>query len=325
MSETNEERHAPTTTDGWRLDLKRHIHDAHFDRSLRPILLVPGYGMNSFILGFHPKGTSFLRALCEAGHEVWTANLRGQGQAQRVRRDAGPPSLRRLAEQDLATALDTALAHTRTSATEVDLIGCSLGGSLSFAYLALVGRQKVGALVAIGSPLRWVEIPGILRAVFSSRTVAGALRISGSRRSARLAWPVARKLPQILSLYANADNIDLDHVGTMLASVEDPHPRTNRDIASWVKHGDMVLSGINVSEAMADEHGPLMLVAGNRDGIVPESVALSPRSLWGGDDVTVLRVGTPEKWYAHADLFVGNDAPEAVFEPIVAWLRARNA
>jgi hypothetical protein len=37
----------------------------------------------------------------------------------------------------------------------------------------------------------------------------------------------------------------------------------------------------------------------------------------------VLRVGDDQNWYAHADLFIGNDAPRALFEPMASWLRAR--
>ncbi len=85
----------------------------------------------------------------------------------------------------------------------------------------------------------------------------------------------------------------------------------------------MVLAGINISEAMAEQQIPLLLVAANRDGIVPESTALSARAFWGGRDVEILRVGTPDAWYAHADIFVGREAPELVFGPVSRWLQAR--
>ncbi|HJL06385.1 MAG TPA: alpha/beta fold hydrolase [Polyangiaceae bacterium LLY-WYZ-15_(1-7)] len=309
----------PTTSDGWALQLTRFVDRAAFRPELAPIVLVPGYGMNSFILGFHPGGTSLVHALCASGREVWCADLRGQGRSHRVDSGAPPPSLRRLAERDLPAACDAALEASESTAGRVDVLGCSLGGSLAFAYLALAPTPPVRRVVAIGSPLRWIATPGLLRAAFTSRRLAGAIRIAGTRRVAGLVFPLAGKLPGLLALYANAANIDLEEAATMVRTVEDPHPRMNRDIAAWVKHGDLVLRGVNVTEAMRRRREPLLLVAANRDGIVPEATALGPREVWGGP-VSVLRVGTPERWYAHADLFVGREAPERVFAPIVSWL-----
>ena len=313
------EKLSPHTSDGWTLDLRVFRDETRFEPSRRPVMFVPGYGMNGFILSYHPSGPSFVESLCADGFEVWVANLRGQGESRRREKRAPGPALRRLAEEDLATSIDAALRSSASERDQLDLIGCSLGGSLSYAYLALVDRPRVGSIVAIGSPLRWVEVPGLLRTVFSSRTVAGALRISGTRRMAKLAMPMVKKVPWVLSLYANASNIDLEHAHEFMETVEDPHPRTNRDIASWLKHGDMVLRGVNVTEAMREQTGRLLIIAANRDGIVPEATALSPRTFWGGE-LSVMKLGTPREWYAHADIFVGRKAPQAVFDPVAEWL-----
>jgi hypothetical protein len=62
-------------------------------------------------------------------------------------------------------------------------------------------------------------------------------------------------------------------------------------------------------------------VLSNRDGIVPEATALSVTDFWGSGDIEVLRVGDEHDWYAHANLFVGNEAPRRVFDPMIRWLR----
>ena len=36
----------------------------------------------------------------------------------------------------------------------------------------------------------------------------------------------------------------------------------------------------------------------------------------------LMKLGTPRVWYAHADIFVGREAPRVVFDPVAAWLRA---
>ena len=73
--------------DGWGLELRQYWDPELLDTERRPLLMIPGYCMNTFILNFHPRGDSMVRFLTKQGFEVWTANLRGQGGSQRhVRR-----------------------------------------------------------------------------------------------------------------------------------------------------------------------------------------------------------------------------------------------
>lgn len=314
----------PHTHDGWQLHLTRWWSPEHLDKSARPVVIVPGYGMNAFIFGFHPRGTSLTRHLAEAGFEVWTANLRLQGDAHPLHRGAGEPSLRSFAEIDLPCAIDTILARTHATASTVSLFGCSLGGSIAYAHLALTEQARVGAVVAVGSPLRWVEVSPLLAVPARAPRLISLVRTKGNRALARTLLPLLARTPSLLSIYMNAAHVDLSHAAEMAKTVEDAHPRTNHDIARWIGARDMILRGVNVTDALRQRDLPLLVVLGNRDGIVPEKTALSAVDAWGGRDVEVLRVGTPEDWYAHADLFIGNDAPAKVFDPVARWLRAHS-
>ncbi|MCZ7685719.1 MAG: alpha/beta hydrolase [Sandaracinaceae bacterium] len=169
MDEPSTSERFAATDDGWRLHLTRTLVPSRLDRARRPVLIVPGYGMNGFIFGFHPAGTSMVQHLASSGFEVWVANLRRQGRSFPVSGDSPAPSLRRYAETDLRAAIATVLTETETRADRVDVIGASLGGSIGYAHLALEPRHRIGSLVAIGSPLRWVEVPPILRIPFSRR------------------------------------------------------------------------------------------------------------------------------------------------------------
>ncbi|HJL19011.1 MAG TPA: alpha/beta fold hydrolase [Sandaracinaceae bacterium LLY-WYZ-13_1] len=324
MDEPSTSEHFAHTDDGWRLQLTRTAHRGRVDPARRPVVIVPGYGMNGFIFGFHPRGTSLVRHLADAGLEVWVANLRGQGASAPRSPDAPGPSLRAYAEQDLRAAIDAVLGHTEGRADAVDVLGASLGGSIAYAHLALERDARIGALVTVGSPLRWTDVPLLLRVPFRSPRLASLVRVRGTRRLAGLALPVATRVPALLSLYMNTANVDLDHAEVMVRTVEDPHPRVNADIAKWLNASDMVLRGVNVTEALAGRREPLLVVLANRDGIVPEGAALSVRDAWGGGDVETLRIGDDEGWYAHADLFVGDEAPARVFEPIRRWLAERS-
>src|SRR6185369_16194911 len=151
----------------------------------------------------------------------------------------------------------------------------------------------------------------------------GALRVTGTRKMAERILPLVKRAPALLGMYMNASHVDLDAASELVRTVEDPDPAVNRDIASWIKTRDLVIEGVNVTHALARQEAPLLVVLANRDGIVPEKVASSATRAWGGQDVTTLRVGTDDDWYAHADLFVGNEAPLRVFDPIERWLADR--
>ena len=95
----------------------------------------------------------------------------------------------------------------------------------------------------------------------------------------------------------------------------------NRDIAVWMRDVDMILSGVNVTDALRRLQLPLYVIIPNKDGIVPPSTASAAADVWGGSDVEVLTVGDDENWFAHANLFIADDAPKLVFEPMIRWLR----
>ncbi len=312
------------TGDGWSLHVTRTRASSGVDPARRPLLIVPGYGMNGFIFGFHPRGTSLEGHLASDGREVWTANLRGQGRSRRTRPDAVGPTMQRYGELDVGAVVDLILRETSTRADRLDVLGASLGGSITFIHLARKPEHRIASVIAVGSPLRWEEVPLFLRVPFASRRVAGLLRITGTRKLAERVLPLVRHAPSMLGVYMNAAHVDLGAASELVRTVEDPDPRVNRDIAGWMKARDLVIEGMNITDALSSERVPLLLVVANRDGIVPERVATSAGRAWGGSDVTTLRIGTDDDWYAHADLFVGHDAPDVVFEPMARWLRDRD-
>lgn len=308
------------TTDGWLLSVARTFDPARLDRRAPPLLIVPGYGMNGFIFGYHPRGTSMNRALAEAGFEVWTMDLRAHGRARPVAPNAAPPSLARYALRDLPAALDVVLAATHTDANRVVLVGVSLGGAISYGYLAHHGASRVAGVVAMGAPLRWDRPHRLIRLAFASPELVGLVPVRGTRIMARLALPVLARIPFVLRPYVNAKHVDVSKAHELVATVEDPHPAVNADLARWMRAHDLVLEGRNVTEALANVDVPLLVVIAGDDGIVPEPVSLSVLDAWGGTDVKVLRVGDANHEYAHADLFIADRAHEDVFLPVARWI-----
>lgn len=307
---------------GWDLELRRFRRPEGPDPRRPPLLMVPGYAMNSYILGYHPGDVSMVEHLARAGIEVWTCNLRGQGGARARspgRRDFG---LAELSLVDLPAVLAALRRRTEVSASAIDVVGCSLGASLVYAYLAHNAQAHgLRRVVAIGGPLRWEEVHPAMALAFRSPRLAGALPIRGTRRLATLGLPLLARVPPLLSPYMNAARIDLSEPAALARTVEDPVPRINRQVAHWVRQRDLVVAGINVCEALGRVDLPVLVVLANQDGIVPAAAARSVRRCMGGGRVELLEVGEGARWYAHADLFIGRDARRDVFEPMERWLR----
>ncbi|MFU8806740.1 MAG: alpha/beta fold hydrolase, partial [Bradymonadaceae bacterium] len=259
----------PHNRAGWQLEIKRFVNPGTLVPGRRPVLMIPGYCMNTFILSYHPRGMSMVAYLVDQGFEVWTANLRGQGDSKRRGGD------RRYGFQDLAlvdfpVVRDLVLNETRTDALEFDAVGCSLGASVLYAYIAHHQKSHhIGALVNIGGPLRWNTVHPLVRGILASPTLAGAVRVRGTRHMARAFIPLAQRVPALLALYLNPDIIDLSAAGELVKTIDDPSTHLNRQIAHWVRNKDLVVDGLNITHSLSTIDIPLLCILASHDGIVP--------------------------------------------------------
>ncbi len=303
---------------GWRLSVTRH--KARGDARGRPALVVPGYGMNSFIFGYHPKGPSLVECLAARGIEAWTLDFRGQGRSIRAR-GTNKYGMADLAVDDLGAAIRHILGASETSAKSLDLLGCSLGAALSFAHVAVVPDAPVHAIVSMAGLVTWRGAHPVVRFAFGSPRVAGLMRFKNTRSLARVALPVLGTVaPSLLSLYVNAQSTDLSHAARLVQTVEDPHPIINREIAEWIKRGDLVLRGVNVSAKLPELRHPYLCVVANHDGIVMPETARHTFEVIGSEKKELLLVGEADMPIAHADLFVCTGAQERVFAPVADFL-----
>jgi pimeloyl-ACP methyl ester carboxylesterase len=314
------------STHGWTIALKRTPPSAPHQgpRAPRPVLLVPGYGMNSFIFGFHPRGASLEASLAARGLEVWSVDLRGQGRASNTRGGGAEFGLAELAVDDLGAAIAHVLRATQTGRTEVDLVGCSLGAALAFAHVACVPSAPVHAMVSMGGLVSFVRAHPLVRTAFASARVAGMVRISGTRKMAGIALPLlARVAPWAMSFYIHPASTDVSHHATMVRTVEDPVPAINREIAEWMRRRDLVVRGVNVSRALASMRHPFLCVVAMQDGVVLPETGRAPFHEIGSTDKELLEVGHEGWRIAHADLFVSTGAQERIFAPVAEFLAKR--
>lgn len=306
---------------GWTLELRQSRLPSAHAPTRPPVVLVPGYGMNDFIFRYHPRGASLAEYLAAHGADVWTLNLRGQGGSAPQRRGKRENfGLEALALQDLPAALDFVLRESPGHG-QVDLIGCSLGASLGYGYLAHhADHHPVRAMVAMGGPLRWEALHPLPRTVLRSRRLAAAVPIRGSRRLARLALPLAQRAPILLSTYITPARVNIAEAAELVRTVENPTRLLNSQMAHWLRDPNLRIGGMDIYEGLSRVTVPVLCVLGNADGIVPPATARSVVSAMKPGLVDVLEVGTPDTPYAHADLFISDGAQQAVFAPIHRWL-----
>ena len=306
---------------GWKLALHRHRLDETRPAADRwPVLIVPGYAMNSFIFGYHPNGPSIVEFLSARGFEVWTVDLRGQGAAVRVggQRRYG---LADLAVNDLAHVIDGVLDRTEVRDDAVDAIGCSLGGTYIFMQAAWQPGARIGRLVNVGGPVRWNERPLPLAALSRlPAPVVGALPIVGTRALAARALPWAARVPALLHAYLHPEIVRMDRASMLVSTVEDPHPRINSEIVLWVRRRDLIDADRHLTRDLAHVTQPLLTIVARADGIVPQATVLSGHELVGSARREVIFAGDEGCPMAHADLFISDPAPDLVFTPLANWL-----
>jgi pimeloyl-ACP methyl ester carboxylesterase len=317
MSKASHKLHFVTNGNGWLLEVKQCHPPKKLDKKRRPVAIIPGYGMNSFIFGYHPSGQSMEEYFTRRGLEVWSVNLREQGRSARLD-GSRRYGLHDLGAIDLKAAVNFIAEQSQSSAKKVDLIGCSLGGTVSYIY-GSEPQNKLGSLVTIGAPLRWEEVHPLLRVLFASPRLIGMIPIRGTREIVRKMLPYIADLP-LIHLYLHPELIDMSKADEMVNLVEDPNRHINRQIAQWIRDKDLIMNGKNLTDEFRSFKNPLLCVLANGDGIVPPLTALSALEVCKSKVKETLMVGDDKQHYAHGDLFVSYEAHQRVFRPIADWL-----
>ncbi len=306
--------------DGWRLALRRYVDPETLVEGRRPVTILPGYGMNGFIFTYHPEGPSMAETFARQGFEFWTVDLRAQGDSIPV---GGSRSytMEQVGTTDLPVVVDHILGHTRTGCDRVDMMGCSLGATYVYLYAGLAPRPLIGSMVSIGGPLRWLHPHPAIRVAFSSPTLVGLVPFWGTGLLAEKALPLlADHAPWMLRFYLRAEHVDLSKADVFTRTVEDPVPAVNAQIARWMRNVDLMVDGVNLSEALARFDGPYLCVYSNADGIVDRDSAVSAFDKVSSRDKEIIALGTAEIPMAHADIYISRHSHRFLFEPVMQWL-----
>ncbi|EKD42081.1 MAG: alpha/beta hydrolase fold protein [uncultured bacterium] len=319
MSLAHHNYHYVSNGAGWQLELKQCRPPQTINEKKNPLLIIPGYGMNSFIFGYHPHGLSMEEYLTQRGFEVWSLNLRAHGGSIREKGGHDRFTLKDLALVDLKIALDYMVKNVSSKTGKIDLLGCSLGGTIAYIYAALSPRNHCGSIVSMGTPMRWEDVHPLVKLAFLSPKLVGCIRVAYTKELIRLLFPFIVNSP-FLKIYLHKEMVDLRNQNILLESVENPNRYINKEIAEWVKKKDLFINGKNLTQELKKIKNPLLCIVANSDGVVPAMTALSAHEVIGSKIKETLVVGTDNLRFAHADLFVSNHCHEMVFKPVAEWL-----
>lgn len=304
--------------DGWRLGV--HVYGDADDRSRQPVILVHGALTNSrcFDLG---DGIGLAPALRRRGYTVFAIDLRGRGWSAPESR---PPhwTIDDFVTLDLPAVLNA--VRERSGRWQIDVIGHSMGGIVTFAYLAL-GGDGVRRFVSVGSTVRLGPAPVFeaLERAFSWRDTAPLADLS------RWVGPLTRLVPQtVWRVGAQLENIDpalfvrLLRVGTGNISIRKLAHLNRMCRARRLISADGSVDYHTLLERIVT---PILLVGATRDEMVPAKLVKRTAQLLVNAPTEVVicdRACGFSADYGHTDLLLGRRADDEVFPRIAAFLCA---
>jgi alpha-beta hydrolase superfamily lysophospholipase len=291
-----------------------------------PVLLIHGYGQNRY--AWHLPARSFVNYLAHEGYDVFNLDLRGHGRSRHL--GAHPPKdLNEYVREDVPAALDSV---SRLSGHDrVFLIGHSLGGLISYGAATVVPKHVAG-IVSLGSPYHFTRGSRFL-SLFGSAMLAADRALSLGHRD--LPLKAAGEAMRLMRVFIESPLFPIPIRGFAPRSLEPrihgQHMSLAMDIGSIAVMRAMFL---RAAEARASGHRlgvlygyagafealdlPLLIIAGDKDGLAPPEAVRPAYERSGSSDKT-FRV-FPR---GHIDILIGREAPLTIWPLILSWLNTR--
>lgn len=312
------------TRDNWRLRLRRST-----GRGFPvPVLLLHGFGANTFVLG-NGSGSSLASYLVEHGHDVFCLDFRGTQTSVSPDGDGlAAVDVDAKIQRDLPAAIDCVLRES--GASQLDVAGFSLGGTILYAYLAHYGEEKVRRCVTIGSPLRF-RFPAAAKLLRSLCTVEALRRALPQRLPMRgfcqlgavthIEFPARPHFN--LANMARPVLYDMMRTGTEDASLSEL-----LQIMHWSKHGRVVSrdGAIDYLTRFPQVSTPLLLIGGTADRHVDPADLLEVLRIVRSREKALRLIGKDHgarRDYGHTDLLLGVRVAEEVFPHVQEWFAQR--
>jgi len=291
-----------------------------------PVIIIPPLMVKPKIFDLRP-GHSMVGALCARGFDTYML-------------DYGIPQ-----DEDRTLRVDDYVTNfipnavrvvlEKTGAPAVSLVGWSMGGIMSYTYLALQAQgSNVRNLVTIGAPLnfsamypfnllaRLSELPGTMRILDALGNIPPVLTRNGFKLLAP--W---KQLTRRVALVQNYWDRDWVAGYEALANWVDefiPYPGEafKQFVEDFVRddklrQGRLVMGGRQVDLSRIDAN--LLVVVGTEDDVAPQQSVEAALQELDLNDKQGLHVPL-----GHIGLVAGSHAPELVWQPMADWLAERS-
>jgi alpha-beta hydrolase superfamily lysophospholipase len=295
------------------------------------VLLVHGFAQNRY--SWHLSTRSFVNYLADLGLDVYNLELTGHGRS----RDYGTASARSFSDyvDDGASVIRAVAQWSGLGRTFV--AGHSLGGAVCYAAAPRV-REQVAGIVGIAGLFRFGANPvtrGIAEFLEQLGRIEPIVRTLGAGVRTRLLGRV------IAQFWEHADDLfwSFPMAGWVPGSTE-PHVVQERLIRGfdwtglnilltmmrWAADGSFTGErGENYEEAFAALDVPLLVVAGDRDRLLPPEDARPAYDISRSHDKTykLFSPAREEVHWGHLDIVLGRLAPTYVWPYVGNWILER--
>ncbi len=327
-----DERHFVTTDDGWTLCLHRFLPRGD-SRDKKPLILGHGLMMNSASWELGPEA-SMIRALCDAGYDIFAAEYRGSRSSQhpssQTKRQSWSYSIEEHAHSDLPAIIDGVRALTGSD--RVHWMGHSMGGIVIYLYGARFGCDRLARVITLASPVIFNKIRGpgpALARLF--RKMTPARKVFRARIALACVLPLILFFPVLLRLGVNTSNLGVRSRLTLIrGAVED----ISTQLLDWflirVPTGgsDSLIDG-HAGNVLAKFDAPLLVVAGGSDLLAPPAAVRPAFEHAASTEKRFLLLdgrGEPEgaPTFGHSDIPSSPAAVQHLSPIITEWLRSRS-
>lgn len=311
------------TADGWTV-VAWH-RKAVQRRFALPVVLCHGLANNHSMMEFRGE-QNLAKFLSEVGFDCYSVDLRGAGASRAP--DEGPwdATFDDHVKFDLPALVDAVCAHAGT--TQVVWVGHSMGGLLALAASSSTLKDRLAALVTIGSPVFLdlpKHVPGLVR-LARMACVWGQFDATLLRLIAPLAGHTAA--PSITRATANLRNINPLTQRYLMANVFAPMWKgVLRQLEDWLRTGAFrsLDRSLDYRAGLSAFTAPTLVIGGTVDYLAP------PDRMRQYFDLLTAPVRQLELFgrsyghsaeYGHGDLLVGVQAHLEVYPVIRRFLEA---
>ena len=294
-----------------------------------PVLLVPPLMVKPFIFDLTEQ-RSMVRHLQRAGFDVYLLDF---GEPDDRDREV---TLSDYVLRWMPAAVEAAKAHS--GASEVFIAGYCMGGLFALMHCAASKAEDVKGVVTIGSPFdsHKMGVLSVLARLFDREVgfvsdrlgnVPGALSSSMFKLMHPLKQ-VTRYADLFMNLYDEQYVQSFDALSAWTNGFIDYPQRAFQQVFQQFMVGnefkgdglalESVEGGAVVRVKLSDVRQPVLAFAGESDDVVRPAAVKELPSLVSSEDVEVMVAPG-----GHMGVFAGRGAPEAVWTPAAAWMRAR--